>query len=344
MILGLIDEAREAGATLEACCELIGLDARTVQRWREQGPEGGQDRRRGPETTPRNKLTPTERANALAAMNSKEFVDLSPNQIVPKLAERGIYVASEATLYRILREEDLLAHRGRAKPSTRRRPQEFVATGPDQVWSWDITYLPSPVRGQWYYLYLFIDVWSRLIVGWEVLEFEDSALSAGLLDRICKERGVNPRGLVLHSDNGGAMKGATMLATMQRLGIVSSFSRPHTSDDNAFSEALFRTAKYHRTYPGRFESLDAGRAWVSSFVEWYNHDHQHSAIRFVTPADRHFAREDEILARRKETYELARARHPERWTGDIRNWTPIAEVTLNPRTNFRTAVNSHQAA
>lgn len=119
------------------------------------------------------------------------------------------------------------------------------------------------MRGQWYALYLFIDVWSHLIVGWEVLEFEDSALSAGLLDRICKERRVNSRGLVLHSDNGGAMKGTTMLATIQCLGIVSSFSGPHTSDDNAFSEALFRTAKYHRTYPGRFESLDAGRAWVS---------------------------------------------------------------------------------
>lgn len=138
--------------------------------------------------------------------------------------------------------------------------------------------------------------------------------------------------LVVHSDNGSPMKGATMLATLQRLGVVPSFSRPSVSDDNAFVEALFRTAKYRPGYPSKpFASIDAARAWVSTFVSWYNEEHQHSAIRFVTPADRHAGRDVEILNHRRDVYERARARHPERWAGASRNWSPVETVTLNPR-------------
>lgn len=332
MIIELINEARAAGARLRRCCEVMEIDIRTVQRWLARGPEGGEDRRKGPRNPPANKLSEPERQQLRELVLSPEFVDLAPHQIVPKLADMKIYIASESTLYRLLREEKLNAHRGRAKPPTRRRPDEHTATGPDQVWCWDITYLRSPVAGMFFYLYLFLDVWSRKIVGWAVLEEESNEAAAELFRKISVEQGIDPDGLVLHSDNGGPMKGATMLATLQKLGVVPSFSRPSVSDDNAYVESLFRTAKYRPGYPsGPFESLDAARAWVLTFVTWYNEEHQHSSIRFVTPADRHAGHDTEILANRHDVYEQARARHPQRWSGATRDWTPVGDVTLNPR-------------
>jgi transposase InsO family protein len=345
MIIELINEARAAGARLQPCCEVVEIDIRTVQRWLKQGPDGGEDRRRGPNTAPANKLADEERQQVLEIVNAPELVDLAPHQIVPKLADMGIYVASESTIYRLLREEKLNAHRGRARPPTHHRPDEHVATGPNQVWCWDITYLCSPVRGAFFYLYLFLDVWSRKIVGWAVLEEESNEEAAKLFREICEEHGLDPDGLVLHSDNGGPMKGSTMLATLQKLGVVPSFSRPHVSDDNAFAEALFRTAKYRPSYPsGPFASLEAARAWVTQFVAWYNHEHLHSAIRFVTPADRHEGRDHEILEHRKAVYEQAKARNPERWAGDTRNWTPVETVKLNPRRDGTTHTEEAQAA
>lgn len=345
MIIELINEARGAGARLHRCCEVIELDVRTVQRWLGQGPDGGEDRRKGAGKPPANKLSAHERQQLCGLLVSPEFVDLSPHQIVPKLADMGMYIASESTLYRVLREEKLNAHRGRSRPATHHRPDEYTATGPNQVWSWDITYLRSPIAGAFYYLYLFVDVWSRKIVGWDVLEEESNEAAAELFCRICADEGVDPNGLVLHSDNGGPMKGATMLATLQKLGVVPSFSRPNVSDDNPYSEALFRTAKQHPSYPsGPFESLEAARAWVAAFARWYNEDHQHSAIRFVTPAERHAGLDVEILAHRHDVYERARALHPERWSGATRNWTPVETVTLNPRRERATRHEKTEAA
>jgi len=168
MILKLIEEARASGARLRPCCETIGIDTRTVQRWQKQGPDGGEDRRQGPKTTPKNKLSDKEREAVLEVATAPEFRDISPNQVVPILADMGIYVASESTFYRILKENRLDAHRGRTKPAKRKRPDEHVATGPNQVYCWDITFLKSPVRGSFFYLYLFLDVWSRKIVGWRI--------------------------------------------------------------------------------------------------------------------------------------------------------------------------------
>jgi transposase InsO family protein len=334
MIIELLEEARAAGARLRPCCELIELDIRTVQRWLKRGPDGGEDGREGPNEPPANKLSEQERSTLLEIVTSLEFVDLAPQQIVPKLADMGIYIASESTIYRLLREEKLNAHRGRTRPPTRHRPEEYAATGPNQVWCWDITYLRSPIDGRFFYLYLFLDVWSRKIMGWTVLEEESNEAAAKLFRAICEEHGIDPAGLVLHSDNGGPMKGATMLATLQKLGVVPSFSRPSVSDDNAFAEALFRTFKYRPTYPsGPFVSLDAARAWVTEFVLWYNEEHQHSGIRFVTPAQRHEGADVEILARRHEVYERAKARRPARWSGATRNWTPVEIVKLNPHRN-----------
>ncbi|MCA9715957.1 MAG: IS3 family transposase [Myxococcales bacterium] len=321
---------RQDGARLRPACAALGLDPRTVQRWQRQG--GGEDRRQGPKTAPKNKLSPRERARLLEIANAPENRDLTPNQLIPKLADQGIYIASESTLYRILREEKMLAHRGRARPKSRRnKPKEHVATGPCQVMSWDITYLKTTVAGIYLYLYLVIDVFSRKIMAWAVHSEESMLHSAKLIEDMCQEHGLDPRGIVLHSDNGGPMKGSTMLATLQRLGIVPSFSRPRTSDDNPFSEALFRTLKYSPQFPSEpFENREDAEAWVAGFVRWYNSQHLHSALRFVTPDDRHYGREHDILEQREAVYEGARLRHPDRWSGSTRNWTPVGSVYLNP--------------
>jgi transposase InsO family protein len=259
VILALIDEAVANGAGLEAACETINLSARTVQRWRED-PDGD-DERVGPRTKPPHALTTEERARIVELATSPRYRDLSPNQIVPLLADQKLYVASEASFYRVLREEKLLAHRSAARPAKRHKPKACVATGPCQVWSWDITYLRAAVRGTFYYLYLVLDIWSRKIVAWEVYEVESDEHAATLIRAAAAAERVDPNTLTLHSDNGSAMKGATMLATLQRLGIAPSFSRPRVSDDNAAVEALFRTLKYRPGYPRKpFASLAEARA------------------------------------------------------------------------------------
>ena len=207
------------------------------------------------------------------------------------------------------------------------------ATGPNQVWSWDITWLPTTVRGRFLYLYLVMDVWSRRIVGWRVARARVApTLAAALIQRICDESDVDPRGLVLHSDNGKPMRGSTMISTLQWLGVVPSFSRPHVSDDNPYSEALFRTLKHTPAYPRLpFADLDAARRWVGRFVAWYNGEHRHSAIRYVTPDQRHFGREKPPSSPAATRSTSARARRtPERWSRATRNWSPVGTVVLNP--------------
>jgi putative transposase len=326
----LIDEAVAAGARIDKACEVVGISTRTLERWRKD--EEHLDRRAGPRHAPAHTLSAAERAKILEVANSPEFRDKSPKQIVPTLADRGEYVASEASFYRVLKEADQLAHRGRARPKSASRPKELVASAPNQVWCWDITYLRASVRGTFYYLYLVVDVWSRKIVGWSVEAEEAQDLAVDMIERATREQRVPEDTLVLHADNGGPMKGSTMLATLQRLGIVPSFSRPRVSDDNAFAEALFRTLKYRPEYPRKpFASLEAARGWVEDFVGWYNGEHLHSALRYVTPDDRHAGRDVAILAARRNIYRAARSRTPRRWSRDIRNWTPVGEVALNRR-------------
>jgi transposase InsO family protein len=328
-VLADIAEARAAGARLKPCCEVVGLDVRTVQRW--QRSETRSDQRRGPLSTPTNKLTSEERAMIVAIATSPEYRGFPPSQIVPLLADKGIYVGSESTFYRVLREEGLQHHRDNTKPAQHKRPEPLKATGPNQVWSWDITYLKGPVKGQFYYLYLFMDVWSRKIVGWSVESCESSETAAELMANICELEGIDPGQVALHSDNGSPMKGATMLATLQALGVVASFSRPSVSNDNPYSEALFRTLKYRPGYPSKpFASLEAARAWVLGFVEWYNERHLHSSIRYVTPSDRHSGADVALLEHRRAVYERARSEHPERWSGTARDWSRPAVVALNP--------------
>jgi transposase InsO family protein len=332
MILDLLDEAVSAGARLSKACEIVGISVRATERWRLD--QDGDDKRAGPLTPPSHKLSGAERQAVLDVANSPEFRDKSPRQIVPTLADRGEYIASESTFYRVLHEEGQMQHRERARPRTSTKPKEHIANGPNQVWCWDITYLRSSVRGAFYYLYLILDIYSRKVVGWWVAAEESMDIAADLIERVTREQHVPSNALVLHADNGGPMKGSTMLATLHRLGVLASFSRPRVSDDNPFAEALFRTLKYRPGYPRKpFESIDAARAWVAGFVAWYNGEHLHSAIRYVTPNERHARRDVGILAKRHRLYGAARTRTPARWTGQTRNWTPIEAVALNPTNN-----------
>lgn len=329
MIIEMINVAVRDGASEKSACELLGLAASTVFRWRKRVT--GDDLRAGPTTAPSNKLTDAERHTVIETACSEEFRDLSPNQIVPKLADRGEYIASESTFYRVLREERLAKPRGKARPPRKcRRPALKVATKPRQIWSWDITYLRTSVRGMFFYAYMTVDIWSRKIVAAQVHAEESSEQAAELMTLACSREGVTPRSLTLHADNGSSMKGATMLATLQGLGVHASFSRPRVSDDNPFSESLFRTLKYRPDYPSKpFDSLEDARAWIQSFVRWYNDEHMHSAIGFVTPSSRHRGEDAEILNRRTAVYERARTKTPKRWSRKIRRFSHVTSVTLH---------------
>jgi len=331
----MIHEAVKAGARREKACELLELPIRTFRRWeRRQKDEQLEDRRKCAAAlrTPANKLSVAERKKIVDVCNQPEYKSLPPTQIVPRLADKGVYLASESSFYRVLREADQAHRRGRAeRPRTIAKPKGYKATAANQVWSWDITYLAASIRGQFYRLYLIEDIYSRKIVGWEIHEDETAEHASVLIRKTCLSEGIYEQGLVLHSDNGSPMKGATMLATLHKLGIVPSLSRPSVSNDNPYSESLFRTLKYTPAYPAQpFESLQSARQWVHRFVLWYNDEHRHSAIQYVTPNQRHEGLDTSLLAKRKTVYDGAKESTPARWSGNTRNWEPVCEVWLNP--------------
>ncbi len=329
-IIELINEAHTSGARQLEACKVIGLTQRTLQRWKH--PDKVADGRINAPHAPANKLTPMERQRIIQTANKREYAALPPSKIVPKLADEGVYIASESTFYRVLKEANQLQHRQQAKPDRQvKKPRALTATQPNQIYTWDITYLPTQVKGIFLYLYLVMDIYSRKIVGWQVHEEESSILASSLMIDICQREGVVPDQVTLHSDNGSPMKGATMLATLQELGVVPSFSRPSVSNDNPYSESLFRTLKYRPEYPEKpFADLLSTRVWVQGFVDWYNLEHLHSAIQFVTPEQRHSGEDIAILKNRSRVYEQAKNNNPERWSGEIRNWKPVASVYLNP--------------
>jgi putative transposase len=326
-----LDESVQAGSRQAPACAELGITLRTVQRWREEN-ELRIDARTTVSKVPRNKLTEGEREAILAVCNSQAYASLPPSQIVPRLADEQVYLASESSFYRVLKAAAQGHRRGRAQPPKRHpTPTSHCASAPNRVWSWDITYLPSAVRGQFWYLYLFEDIFSRKAVGGEVYDQESGQHAADLLQHCARAEGIDPHQLILHSDNGAPMKSSTLLAKMYDLGITSSRGRPRVSNDNPYSESLFRTLKYCPQWPAAgFATLQAARDWVSRFINWYNHEHRHSRIRFVTPAQRHAGNDDAILAARHAVYQAAKAHRPERWSGATRNWQPITEVMLNP--------------
>jgi transposase InsO family protein len=345
-VIAWINDACVAGARLSRACEVLEISPRTLQRWREDGEVKADGRKQaGARREPANKLSEVEHRKILDIANTPEFAHLPPSQIVPALADQGLYIASESSFYRVLREADQLARRGKARPATRQRPKPLQADAPNQLWSWDITYLATTVKGVFFYLYLIVDVFSRKIVGWEVYELESADWAAKVFRKAYLREGIAGDALVLHSDNGAPMKGATMLATLQKLGVMPSFSRPSVSDDNPYSEALFKTLKYHPGFPDKpFESLEEARTWVAGFEHWYNEIHHHSALRFVTPGQRHRGEDIAILEQRHVLYEAAKAQRPERWSGPTRNWELEEIVYLNPGKPMKKEVDLKQKA
>ena len=330
--MALVKEAQANGARKAKACELLNLSMRTLIRW--EKVVGNSDRRYcAARPQQANQLSYTEKKAILDVINSKAYQDLPPSKIVPLLANEGIYMASESTIYRLLRAEKQLSHRQRSKqPTKRHKPTAYTADGPNQLWSWDISYLPTTVTGLFFYLYLVVDIYSRKIVGWSIHEKQSATFAAALIRQTCADENVTRDQVVLHADNGKPMKGMTMLSMLEFLGVTASFSRPSVSDDNPYSESLFRTVKYHPTFPTQapFDSIADARVWMESFTQWYNLDHLHSGLKFVTPHQRHTGEATAILARRNQTYLQAKARHPERWSGDTRNWSLTDTVTLNP--------------
>ena len=330
-ILNLIEQAVFSGARKERACEIAGLAVRNLQRWQRElqsHPELG-DKRTVRLQQPKNQLSELERQKVISIANSNEFAHLPPSQIVPKLADRGEYIASESSFYRILKAKNQLAHRGKSQRPIRNKPREYVATAPKQLFSWDITYLPTNIKGQFFYLYLFMDIFSRKIVGWQIYDRENSDLASDVLKDLCDREKIQPNQVVLHSDNGSVMKGYSLFAMLQELGVSSSFSRPAVSNDNPYSESLFRTLKYHFSYPDFFEDILSARNWCAGFVHWYNNEHCHSRISYVTPKERHEGLDEMILKNRDQVYLAAKLRNPARWSGETRNWQRKESVYLN---------------
>ena len=330
-----IDTAHDAGARLHLACEIAGIDERTLQRWKAHAAGIQADGRPQAERpTPSHALSADERAKLLSVANEPRFASVPPARIVPMLADEGVYLASESSFARVLRAHGQSKHRGRAKvPRPVRPPTTHIASAVREVWCWDMTYLPAVVMGRWYHLYLILDLYSRKIVGWEVHDSDDSVHAIHLVKRTALAEGIATMATkpVLHGDNGSTLKATTVIAMLNWLGVKPSYSRPRVSDDNAYAESLFRTAKYRPEFPTKgFADLDAARSWAAEFVRWYNHDHRHSGIRYVSPAQRHAGDDHTILAARHALYLQARAQTPARWSGKTRNWAPIGAVTLNP--------------
>ena len=346
-LAGHIAQAKADGARLRPACALAGIDVRTLRRWTAGAGLARGDRRPDADRpVPSHALSEAERAQIVAVANEPRFAETPPARIVLVLADEGIYIASESSFHRVLRAHGQMNRRGRAQPPRMSRPPTtHSATRPGDVWCWDVTFLPSPIQGRWFYFYLILDLYSRKIVGFEVHDTDSAEHAAHLARRTALAEGVHAMAVrpVLHGDNGATLKATTVLAMLHWLGIEPSYSRPRVSDDNAFAEALFRTAKYRPEFPlTGFAGLDSARQWARRFVQWYNHEHRHSGICYVTPAQRHAGQDGPVLAARHAVYQDARRRNPHRWSGSTRNWTPVGVVTLNPeRDSIVRAATSH---
>lgn len=328
-----IELAVSNGARWQAACAMMGIATTTLRRWKPSDSNAVlvDQRPKAIRPAPSNQLSERECQRIVSVSNEPTFSSLPPSQIVPRLADQGVYIASESSFYRVLKSKGQLQHRGRAKRKQSRVPTTHVAEAPNDVWMWDITYLPTRTIGQHYYLYMIEDLYSRYGVHWEVHETESGEFASTLIAQAvlkCCKNGERP---VLHSDNGSPMKSFTMRAKLEALGIKPSYSRPRVSNDNPYIESMFRTVKYCPQWPSQgFESLDAARSWVASFMRWYNEDHRHSALNYVTPGQRYRGEASKLLENRAELYQKAKQRNPNRWSGKTRNWQPVDAVALNP--------------
>jgi putative transposase len=284
-----------------------------------------------PRPIPARALSDAEKEEVRTVLNSERFQDQSPREVYAALLDDGVYLCHWRTMYRILDEHDEVRERRNQLRHPAYTKPELLATGPNQLWSWDITKLRGPVRWTYYYLYVMLDVFSRYVVGWMVAERESAELAQELTMAACAKQQIEPGQLTLHADRGSPMIAKSMTMLMSDLGVNPSHSRPHVSDDNPYSEAQFRTLKDSPGYPDRFGSLADARQWSQQFLTWYNQQHHHTALALLTPADVHYGRSKEKLAQRHLVLQQAFDAHPERFVSGCP--TPIQlpdAVWINP--------------
>ena len=295
------------------------------------------DRRKGAVKNIPKKLNEEEKKEIVKISCSEEFKDSNPYEIFITLLERNKYIASISSFYRVLKAAGLIRHRSnkraRAKQST---PPEKTATGSNQVWTWDITWLPSLVKGQFYYSYKIIDIWDKNIVGWAIHETESEEHARNLFQKTLAEQGFP--NVHIHSDNGNPMKGMSLLALLYDLGCKNSFSRPRVSNDNPFIESFFGTMKCSFKYPGRFKSIEHAREWVALFIDWYHTKHRHSGIQHFTPWQMRSGNYKKLVSKRNETMLNAFAKNPCRWSRTIKQWRLKHTVFLNPSMETKSAL------
>lgn len=315
----MIAAAEELSPTVgvSRACAVLGVPRATLYRRRRPRPPG-ESRPRPP--SPR-ALSPAERQEVLEVLHSEWFWDVAPAEVVATLLDEGVYLASVRTMYRLLAERgesrerrDQLRHPHYPRP-------ELLATGPNELWSWDITKLLGPQKWTYYYLYVILDVFSRYVPGWMVAHREAAALAKRLIAETVRSQGISRDTLTVHADRGSSMTSKPVALLLADLGVRKSHSRPHNSNDNPYSEAQFKTLKYRPTFPGRFGSIEDARAHCQEFFDWYNRHHRHSGIGMMTPEAVHYGRAEEIYAFRAEVLEAACEAHPERFVkGPPRPW------------------------
>jgi putative transposase len=292
-------------------CEALGVPRSSFYRAQQQPEAPGAATKTLP--TPDRALSEAERALVREVLNSPRFQDRPPRQVYAALLDQGIYLCSWRTMYRILEacgevqeRRNQLQHPNYVKP-------ELLATGPNQLWSWDITKLRGPVTWTYYYLYTILDVFSRYVVGWMIAEAETAELAQQLIVETCEKQGIEPGQLTLHADRGAPMVSKTLAQLLLDLGVAKTHSRPYTSNDNPYSEAQFKTMKYRPDYPDRFMSPSAARFWAKPFFHWYNHEHYHTGLNLMTPAMVHYDQTETVCEQRNQVLQVAYALHPERF-------------------------------
>ena len=316
--------ARQVGVA--PSCRALGVSRATFYRRKRPTPGHQQ-----PRPTPARALCESERESVVEALISPRFVDRSPAEVFSTLLDEEEYLCSERTMYRILAEIQPVRERRNQLQHPQYAKPELVATGPNQVWSWDLTKLLGPKKWTYYYLYVLLDIFSRYVVGWMVADRENSALAGRLIEETCQKQGVQPQVLTLHSDRGAPMTSKCTAQLLADLGVTRSLSRPQVCDDNPFSEAQFKTLKYHPGFPSRFVDIEDSMRFCRTFFPWYNTEHRHGGISMLTPYDVHHGRAPEMIAKRRRTLEAAWAAHPERFVRGIPTPRPLPEeVWINP--------------
>jgi putative transposase len=313
---------------ISEACEALGVSRATFYRHQGQGDESRSPAK--PRPPSHRALSSEEREQVLSVLNTPEFVDKSPAAVWAELLDRKTYLCSIRTMYRILSAADeVRERRDQLRHPTYVKP-ELVATRPNHVWSWDITKLLGPTKWTYYYLYVILDIFSRYIVGWMLAQRESAELAKRLIQETCLKEGVDTSELTVHSDRGPSMTSKTLALLLADLGVTKSHSRPHVSNDNPFSEAQFKTMKYRPAFPDRFGSPEHGLVVCRRLIHWYNHEHYHSALGFLTPAMVHRGRAEEVLRARAEVLRQAYAQHPERFVRKAPEpLRPPSEVWIN---------------